>query len=101
MHDMTERNEAALWQCEICGVWWCSQPVVKPTRFLLDLPRTTLEALGWDNYRGWSLGGTPHVSTCPECGAHQTAPVYGTAPAGSRLRIDLAELMRPALAPAG
>lgn len=93
-------KEAALWQCHNCGAWWCSQPAVQPTRFMLELPGDTLEELGWENFRGWRLGGTPHVSTCPSCGTMALMPVFGSASRGAQLQQDLAALLRPALAPA-
>jgi hypothetical protein len=95
------KKEAALWQCSSCGSWWCSQPEVEATRFMLDLPGETLEELGWENFRGWRLGGTPHVGTCPECGTLALKPRFGSASAGMQLQLDLAELLRPVLAPAG
>ena len=93
-------DEAALWQCPACAAWWCSQPDVQPTNFLLALPGDALEELGWDNIRGWRLGGTPHVATCPECGSRAAHPARGRATAGAQLQQDLAALLRPALAPA-
>jgi|GEM_PF-1920698 len=94
------KQEAALWQCDNCGVWWCSQPEVQPTRFMLELPGETLEAFGWENFRGWRLGGTPHAATCPDCGTVALAPTFGNASAGVQLQLDLAALLRPILAPA-
>lgn len=95
------KQSAALWQCKNCVIWWCSQPVVQATRFMLELPIDTLEAFGWENFRGWRLGGTPHVATCPECASVATAPSFGGAAAGVQLLLDLGALLRPALAPAG
>lgn len=96
-----KKKEAALWQCHNCGDWWCSQPEVQPTSFLLELPADTLEELGWENFRGWRLGGTPHVATCPTCSTTALMPLYGSASAGAQLQQDLVALLRPALAPAG
>lgn len=93
-------TEAALWHCDHCGTWWCSQPDVQPTRFLLEVPGDALEALGWENFRGWRLGGTPHVGTCPECAAVALKPAFGSAPAGAQLQQNLAALLQPVLAPA-
>jgi hypothetical protein len=92
------KDIAALWQCENCHAWWCSQPTVQPTEFMLSLPLPLLEAMGWENFRGWQVGGTPHVSTCPDCGAVQQAPVRGEATAMPRPRASLSDLLRPALA---
>lgn len=93
-------EEAALWRCNQCEAWWCSQPVVRPTRFMIALPADVLTALGWDNFRGWRLGGTPHVGTCPECGSVQAAPRFGHASPGLPLRQELNALLAPAMAPA-
>lgn len=94
------KSEAALWQCHQCGSWWCSQQAVEPTSFMLDLPADTLDALGWENFRGWRLGGTPHVSTCPDCATVALMPVFGTASGGAQLQQDLVALLQPVLAPA-
>lgn len=90
-----KQDEAALWRCEPCDVWWCSQPVRSPTSFLLSLPLDQLEEMGWDNFRGWQLGGTPHVATCPECGIVNVVVCHGTASSGPPLMMSLAALLRP------
>lgn len=46
------QNEAALWHCESCKVWWCSQPVGEATDFMQTLSIDILKEMGWDNYRG-------------------------------------------------
>lgn len=94
-------DEAALWHCEHCKSWWCSQPAVQATNFLLEVPPGVLAAFGWDNFRGWRLGGTPHVATCPQCGNVASEPRFGSAPKGAQLQVDLAALLAPILAPAG
>ena len=76
------QHEEALWHCDHCGAWWCSQPAVRSTRFMLELPVSLLAELGWDNFRGWRLGGTPHVSTCPDCGNVLSEPRLGAADVG-------------------
>lgn len=88
-------QEAALWRCEQCDAWWCSQPVRESTNFLLSLPVDQLEEMGWDNFRGWRLGGTPHVATCPECGIVSAALRYGITSERPPLTMSLAALMRP------
>ena len=93
----TLEQEAALWQCAPCGLWWCSQPEVRPTDFMLQLPVETLEALGWENFRGWRLGGTPHVATCPDCSCVSAEPAFGSASPGGQLRLDLATLLTPTI----
>lgn len=101
MVNSVREQEAALWQCDHCKAWWCSQPEVQPTTFMLQLPTDTLELLGWENFRGWRLGGTPHVATCPDCDTVALDPLFGAATTGHQLQLDLAALLRPALAPAG
>lgn len=93
-----EQNEAALWQCEACGAWWCSQPTIAPTRFMLELDVDALEAMGWDNFRGWRLGGTPTVATCPDCGRIADAPRFGGAPAQPAFATSLEALLSVAVA---
>lgn len=93
-------EEAGLWECNACDAWWCSQPLVQPTRFMIDLPVDVLTALGWENFRGWRLGGTPHVGTCPDCSTVQNTPRFGHASPGPRLRQELNALLAPAMAPA-
>ena len=68
---------------------------------MLELPVSLLAELGWDNFRGWRLGGMPHVSTCPDCGNVLSEPRFGVASAGAQLQVDLAALLAPVLAPAG
>ena len=80
-------NHAALWQCEGCGLWWCSQAEIEPTTFMLDISTDLLEELGWDNFRGWRLGGTPYVATCDDCHQVSDAPLLGGAPTGGQLRV--------------
>ena len=91
----TNDSNAALWQCDECGTWWCSQPAIAPTMFLLELPADLLEELGWENFRGWRLGGIPHVASCPECSETSPAPLIGSAPAGPQLRISLKTVLHP------
>lgn len=94
-------REEALWQCDNCFAWWCSQPEVRPTRFMLEFPVEVLNGLGWDNFRGWRLGGTPHVGTCPDCTTEMSEPRYGKAFPGAQLQGSLTALLTPARAPAG
>lgn len=92
---ITPKDEAALWHCDNCGAWWCSQPVREATAFMLSLPAETLENLGWDNFRGWRLGGVPHVATCPDCRTVQDAPHFGYAAVRPQLTMSLADLLQP------
>lgn len=73
-HPTGPSEQDALWQCVHCGVWWCSQPERRPTSFVLALPANVLEGLGWDNFRGWRLGATPNINTCPDCGTIAQSP---------------------------
>lgn len=91
----TTVGSEALWQCDACGAWWCSQTTVEPTTFLLDISRDLLDELGWENFRGWRLGGTPHVATCGECDALSPAPLLGDAPVSGQLRVPLTDLLHP------
>lgn len=77
-------QEAALWVCEECGSWWCSQPALAPTDFLRKLPADLAADLSWDNFRGWAVGPAEHVAVCPECGAVGKAPIYGVVGATRR-----------------
>ena len=95
----TKQSNAALWECEACGIWWCSQPSIEPTTFMIDLPIDLLEELGWENFRGWRLGGAPHVATCTECSTVNAAPLVGTAPVAPPLQLPLHDLLRPRLRP--
>lgn len=70
-------HDAALWSCEACGSWWCSQPALAPTDFLRQLPASLVASLSWDEFRGWAVGPADHVAACPECGTVSSAPVYG------------------------
>lgn len=88
-------KRAALWQCDQCGLWWCSQPKIEPTMFMLTLPIDLFEELGWENFRGWRLGGAPHVATCGGCGEISPGPFLGSAAAGPALRLRLSALLQP------
>lgn len=96
----TNQNDAALWECEACGIWWCSQPAIEPTRFMIDLPIDLLEELGWENFRGWRLGGAPHVATCTECNTVNVAPLLGETAEAPQLQMPLHELLQPLPEPA-
>lgn len=91
------KQETALWHCEQCGSWWCSQPVREPTDFMISLPTHILEKLGWDNFRGWRLGGTPHVATCPVCHSVSEKPRFGHTSERPPLTMSLAALLQPVL----
>lgn len=69
----------ALWQCDDCGSWWCSQPALAPTDFMHQLPGDLLATLDWSDFRGWAVGPAEHVAACIECGTVSREPVYGTA----------------------
>lgn len=92
---VTQKDEAALWRCNHCGAWWCSQAVREESDFMLSIPVETLEALGWDNFRGWRLGGVPHVATCPDFRTVQDAPRFGHTSARPQLTMSLADLLQP------
>ena len=87
--------DASLWKCRRCGSWWCSQMTRKPTRLLIDLPISTLELYGWENFRGWRLGGIPSVATCPVCGNINEKPEFGEAIVAPPLKTDLTQLLFP------
>jgi len=91
------QHEAALWQCEACDAWWCSQLIREATDFLLLMPVIVLEQLGWDNFRGWQLGGTPHVATCPLCHVVSLKPRFGNTSIQPLLAVSLAAFLRPKL----
>ena len=91
----TNEQKAALWQCDGCGTWWCSQAAIEPTTFILELSPDLLEELGWENFRGWRLGGTPHVATCGDCREVSSVPLCGEAPVAAQLRVRLAMLLNP------
>lgn len=93
------QNRAALWQCDACGAWWCSQTKIEPTTFMLDISIDILEGLGWENFRGWRMGGTPHVATCSDCRHINSEPLLGGAPVGEQLHIGLRTLLIPAKKP--
>ena len=82
------QNEAALWYCESCSVWWCSQSKGEATDFMKTLPIDVLEEMGWDNFRGWGLGGTPRVTICPDCYTSSQSPRFGSASAHPPLTIS-------------
>lgn len=71
-------QQAALWQCDACGSWWCSQPALASTGFLHQLPADLLASLDWSDFRGWAVGPAQHVAACIECGTVASAPAYGT-----------------------
>ena len=91
------QHEAALWQCDDCEAWWCSQLVREATDFLLLLPGSVLEQLGWDNFRGWRVGGTPHVATCPNCHALSQNPRHGNTSIRPSLAVSVAAFSGPTL----
>jgi hypothetical protein len=93
-------KDAALWLCHNCNAWWCSQSVRQPTRFMIDLPIATLEGFGWENFRGWRLGGKPHVATCPDCRTIAKAPVFGETVDAPPLKMSLSAIIFPASSPA-
>ncbi len=88
-------NGEALWQCSECIAWWCSQSTRQPTRFMIDLPVAVLEGFGWENFRGWRLGGKPHVATCPDCDTVSKAPIFGDAMVAPPLKMSLSALIFP------
>jgi rubrerythrin len=69
----------AAWRCDMCQVWWGTQNSPKPTtKFLLQLPSTLTEQLGWDEYRGWKMT-VAEAGVCPECGQPSGRIVYAAA----------------------
>lgn len=88
-------NGEALWQCKNCTAWWCSQKTRQPTRFMIDLPVAILEGFGWENFRGWRMGGKPHVATCPDCYTISEGPVYGDTEVAPPLKMSLESLLFP------
>jgi hypothetical protein len=79
-------QDAALWKCESCGSWWCSQPALAPTDFLHQLPPALAATLPWDEFRGWAVGSPGHVAACLECDIVSPNPLYGTAGEATRLQ---------------
>jgi hypothetical protein len=77
-------HDAALWKCDACGSWWCSQPALAPTSFLHLLPAELAAALPWDDFRGWAVGPFANVAICPECETVSSRPVYGDAGQAAR-----------------
>ena len=77
-------HDAALWTCEACGSWWCSQPALAPTDFLHQLPASLMESLAWDAFRGWAVGPRDVVAACPECETASSGPRYGDAGQATR-----------------
>jgi hypothetical protein len=77
-------QDAALWKCEVCGSWWCSQPALAPTDFLQQLPESVMSTLGWEDFRGWAVGTAEQVAICPGCDTVSSAPAYGTAGTAAR-----------------
>ena len=71
-------QDAALWKCDVCGSWWCSQPALAPTDFLQNLPAALAAELPWDEFRGWAVGPAADVAICPECSTVSSKPLYGT-----------------------
>jgi hypothetical protein len=71
-------HDAALWKCDVCGSWWCSQPALAATDFLQQLPAALAAALPWEDFRGWAVGSSVGVAVCPECGTSARQPLYGT-----------------------
>lgn len=71
-------HDAAVWKCDVCGSWWCSQPALAPTDFMHQLPATLVAELPWDEFRGWAVGPAADVAICPECGTVASQPLYGT-----------------------
>jgi hypothetical protein len=79
-------QDAALWKCESCGSWWCSQPALAPTDFLHQLPPALAEDLPWDEFRGWAVGTPAHVAACLECDTVSSSPLYGAIGEATRLQ---------------
>jgi hypothetical protein len=77
-------HDAALWRCEACGSWWCSQPALAPTSFLHQLPPELAATLAWDAFRGWAVGPAEDVAICPECETVSSGPRYGDAGKATR-----------------
>lgn len=77
-------HDAALWSCEACGSWWCSQPALAPTDFLRQLPAGLAATLEWDAFRGWAVGPRDIAAICPECATVSHAPRYGDAGQATR-----------------
>lgn len=84
MKNAHHNHDAALWSCQSCGSWWCSQPQLAPTDFLRQLPAALMASLAWEDFRGWAVGSVEHVSTCPECATVSSKPIYGTAAKAAR-----------------
>lgn len=75
MKNSQRQEREAVWACNSCGMWWCSQPHATETDFLLAYARQQNGTLSWDTFRGWSIG-TEKVGVCPECGAVNEEPFY-------------------------
>lgn len=79
-------EDAALWQCDSCGSWWCSQPALAATDFLHQLPPALAANLPWDEFRGWAVGTPEHVAACMECDTVCPRPLYGAIGEATRLQ---------------
>jgi hypothetical protein len=77
-------QDAALWQCESCGSWWCSQPALAPTDFLHQLPAALAANLPWDEFRGWAVGTPAQVAACLACDTVSASPLYGAVDEATR-----------------